>query len=78
MSKKLRVVPYAKMKAVAEAAGFTRRSGKGSHHVFGDAAGRTTGIPDHGSTDLFRPLIRKILRDMGMTVDEYHDWLDKV
>ena len=77
MSKRLRVVPYARLRVVAEAAGFTRRSGKGSHNVFTDATGRTTVIPDHGATDITRPLVRKILRDMGMTTDEYHNWLDK-
>ena len=54
------------------------RSGKGSHNVFADPAGRTTVIPDHGATDIARPPIRKILRDMGMTGDAYHARLAKV
>lgn len=78
MSQKLRVVPYGKMRAVAEAVGFRECSGKGAHHVFQNAVGRTTVIPDHGADVLVRPLIRKILRDMGLTVDEYHDLLDRI
>jgi hypothetical protein len=35
-------------------------------------------IPDHGSQVIVRPLIRKIIRDMGLSVDEYNDLLDKV
>ncbi len=35
-------------------------------------------IPDHGPQVIVRPLIRKIIRDMGLSVDEYNDLLDKV
>ena len=38
--------------------------------------GRIVVIPDHGSAVIVRPLLRKILRDLGLTPDEYHRMLD--
>jgi hypothetical protein len=35
-------------------------------------------IPDHGSQVIVPPLLRKILRDMGLTAEEYHDILDRL
>jgi len=29
-------------------------------------------IPDHGSQDIMRPLLRKIICDMGLSVDDYN------
>jgi hypothetical protein len=35
-------------------------------------------IPDHGGQVIVRPLLRKILRDIGVTVDEYHKIVGKL
>ncbi|MBI4828287.1 MAG: hypothetical protein HY804_05675 [Nitrospinae bacterium] len=43
----------------------------GSHNVFRNSEGRVVVIPDHGSQVIVRPLLRKILRDVRMTVEEY-------
>ena len=45
---------------------------QGSHHTFRAPDGRVVVIPDHGSQDIVRPLLRKIIRDMGLNVDEYN------
>jgi predicted RNA binding protein YcfA (HicA-like mRNA interferase family) len=42
-----------------------------------DAAGRVVVIPDHGARDIGRPLIRKIIRDMGLTIEEYERLLNE-
>jgi predicted RNA binding protein YcfA (HicA-like mRNA interferase family) len=34
-------------------------------------------IPDHGASDIARPLLRKIVRDLGLTIEEYNDILDQ-
>jgi predicted RNA binding protein YcfA (HicA-like mRNA interferase family) len=44
----------------------------GSHRFFQHADGRTTIVSIH-SGDLLRPLIRKTLKDIGMSVDDYND-----
>lgn len=49
----------------------------GSHNVFRNDHGRTVVIPDHGSQVIVRPLLRKILRDLGLSVDEYHRLLEE-
>jgi len=52
-------------------AGFHWVRCQGSHHSFRATDGRVIVIPDHGSAVIVRPLLRKIIRDMGLTVDEY-------
>ena len=52
-------------------AGFKVLRIKGSHHVMGHHDGRRTVVPVHGGTDLKRGMLRKIIKDTGMTVDEF-------
>jgi len=44
----------------------------GEHNTFKNSEGRIIVIPDHGGQVIVRPLLRKLLRDMGISVDEYH------
>ena len=74
---RLRLVPYRKLHKVAEAAGFQWVRCEGSHNTFRNAEGRIVVIPDHGSQAIVRPLLRKILRDLGLSTDEYHNILNK-
>ncbi len=50
--------------------GFKERDSEGSHSFFRHADGRTTVIPVH-NRDLSRGLLRKILNDIQLTVEEY-------
>lgn len=75
---KLRLVSYWQLAKVAASAGFYWVRGVGSHNTFRNAEGKIVVIPDHGSQVIVRPLLRKILRDMGLGVDEYHRILDKL
>lgn len=68
---------YRDLRKVAEAAGFQWMRRTGSHNVFRNDHGRTVVIPDHGSQVIVRPLLRKILRDLGLSVDEYHRLLEE-
>ena len=74
---KIRVVPYRDLKRIAERAGFAWVRCAGSHNVFRHPDSRTITIPDHGSRDIVRPLIRKIIHDLGLTPDQYHKSLDE-
>ncbi len=74
----LRVVPYRVFRKLLEKSGFVWTRCAGSHNVFRHADGRTVVLPDHGSQVIVRSLIRKILRDMGITPEEYERFLEKL
>jgi predicted RNA binding protein YcfA (HicA-like mRNA interferase family) len=58
---------------VLQRAGFSVIRIKGSHHFLRHDRDprRQTVVPVHGNEDLGRPLLRKILKDAGLTVDEF-------
>lgn len=69
---RLKLLPFKDLAKVAELAGFHLVRREGSHCTFRSADGRVIVIPDHGSHVIVRPLLRKIIRDMGLSVDEYN------
>ena len=69
---RLKLLPYRELARVAELAGYRWVRRQGSHNTFRSQDGRVVVIPDHGSQDIVRPLLRKIIRDMGLSVDEYN------
>jgi predicted RNA binding protein YcfA (HicA-like mRNA interferase family) len=73
----LRLVPYLELKKVVEAVGFGWVRCEGSHNVFRHLSGRIVVIPDHGSQVVVRPLLRKILRDLGLSPEDYQRLLDE-
>jgi predicted RNA binding protein YcfA (HicA-like mRNA interferase family) len=68
---RLKLLPYRDLARVAEAAGFQWVRREGSHNTFRAPDGRVIVIPDHGSHVIVRPLLRKIIRDMGLTIEGY-------
>jgi predicted RNA binding protein YcfA (HicA-like mRNA interferase family) len=75
---RLRLVTYKELTKVAEISGFEWQRRQGSHNTFKNSEGRIVVIPDHGAQVIVRPLLRKILRDIGISVDEYHKMLEKL
>ena len=75
---RLRWVPYRELRKVAQAVGFQWIRCEGSHNVFRHDSGKVVVIPDHGSQVIVRPLLRKILRDLRLTPDEYHRLLNNL
>jgi predicted RNA binding protein YcfA (HicA-like mRNA interferase family) len=75
---RLRLVPYSTLARVAAAAGFQWVRCVGTHNTFRNPQGRSVTIPDHGAQVIVRPLLRRIVRDMGLTVEEYNRLLDEV
>ena len=53
--------------------GFIKIRQKGSHAFYRHSDGRTTTIPFHSGKDLPRPLLRAILREINVGIDEYND-----
>ncbi len=50
--------------------GFEKVRQKGSHVFYKHPDGRTTTIPNHKGRDLAKPLIRAIISDMEISLDE--------
>ena len=67
---KLAIISSDKMIKILLKLGFSELRQKGSHKFFAHEDGRTTTVPDHNE-DLGRGLIRKILRDIEISIDEY-------
>ena len=67
---KLTILSPKDMVKLLNTIGFVEVRQKGSHKTFKHNDGRTTVIPFHGE-DLGRGLIRKILRDIEISTDEY-------
>ena len=75
---KLKLVPYGILAKVADAKGFHWVRRVGSHNTFRDKSGKIIVIPDHGSKVIVRPLLRKILRDMTISIEEFEQILKEL
>ena len=69
---KLTIISARQMLAILLALGFEEIRQKGSHKFLAHLDGRTTIIPDHPGEDLGRGLIRKILKDIELSPEEYN------
>jgi len=56
---------------VARSLGFLRLRQSGSHERWLHPDGRTVTIPLHGGREISPPLFFKILRQLGITLDEF-------
>ena len=56
--------------ALLEALGFVEVRQRGSHKQFRHPDGRSTTVPFHSARDVAPTLLRKISRDVGLTVEE--------
>ena len=74
---KLQVVDAKKMQKVLYLLGFEKIRQKGSHIFYKHPDGRITTIPHHKGRVLSRTLIREILREIEITINEYHQYLKK-
>ena len=57
--------------AILVALGFEQVRQRGSHKQFRHADGRCTTVPVHRGRDLSPILLRRIARDVGLTVHEF-------
>lgn len=53
--------------------GFVKTRQAGSHAFYKHQDGRYTTLPHHGNEDLPRPLIRTILREINISIEEYNE-----
>ena len=68
---KLPIVSAKELEKVLFRLGFEISRHKGSHKFYKHADGRYTTLPHHPGEDLSRPLVRAILRQIELDVDEY-------
>lgn len=71
MSDKLPVLKAREVIAVLEEAGFQFIRQKGSHAIYAHSDGRVTEVPMHRGEDMGRGLLRKIIRDMKISREEF-------
>jgi len=69
---KLKIITSTQMCKLLENEQFKNIRQRGSHRFYRHIDGRTSIVPMHAS-DLDRTLIRKILKDIDMSIDDYND-----
>jgi predicted RNA binding protein YcfA (HicA-like mRNA interferase family) len=74
---KLPVVSAKELEKILLKLGFEITRQKGSHRFYKHPDGRYTTIPHHQGEDISRPLIRAILREIDLDVEEYIRLLNK-
>ncbi len=74
----LPVVDFKTMDKLLNNLGFKAIRQKGSHVFYRHPDGRTTTLPNHPGRDLSRPLIREILREIGLDPQEFEDRLKQL
>lgn len=65
------VLSAAEVERVLLRLGFSVRSGKGAHRFYRHPDGRTTTVPFHAGNDISPSLLRKICKDVHLTIDEF-------
>ena len=75
---RLQIIDARKMEKLLIKLGFQRMRQKGSHVFYRHLDGRTTSVPHHPGRDLARPLIKEILREIELSVEEYNEYLKKL
>ncbi len=58
--------------------GFEKIHQKGNHAFYRHKDGRTTALPLHRGTTLAPPLLKEILKEVQINVDQYNEHLSEV
>lgn len=69
---KLKLIDAKTMEKLLLKLDFVRVRQKGSHVLYRHVDGRTTTVPFHISRELARPLIRQIISEINLSVDDYN------
>ena len=75
---RLKLIDAKTMEKLLLRLGFEKVRQKGSHAFYRHPDGRITTVPHHKAKVLARPLIREILREIEITVEDYNKRLKKV
>ena len=69
---------YRIMHKILLSLGFKKIRQKGSHVFYRHLNGRTTTVPNHKGQDLAKPLVRAILNDIEISVDDFIKTMNKL
>ncbi len=72
MSQKLKPIKPEQLVKIVEKLGFKKIRQKGSHVVYRHSDGRWITIPMHKGRDISDGLLRKIIKDLGLSVEEFN------
>lgn len=75
MSGRLPALKAREVLRALERLGFQRLRQRGSHIFLKHPDGRTTLVPTHGSEDVGRGLLRRILQEVRISPQEFEKWL---
>ncbi len=75
---RLPLVDVRTMEKILYHIGFEKVRQKGSYAFYRHADGRTTTIPFHSNKSLARPLIRVILNEINITIEEYNELIRNI
>ncbi|MCJ7673603.1 MAG: type II toxin-antitoxin system HicA family toxin [Sedimentisphaerales bacterium] len=75
---KLKLINAKTMEKLLLRLGFERVRQKGSHAFYRHPDGRVTTVPHHKAKVLARPLLREILREIEITVEDYNNHLQNL
>ena len=70
---KLKLVNSKKLEKFLFDEGFVKIRQVGSHVFYKHIDGRYTTLPHHSNEDLPRPLIRTVLREINISIEEYNN-----
>jgi predicted RNA binding protein YcfA (HicA-like mRNA interferase family) len=74
---KLPLATAEKLEKILLQIGFKKIRQKGSHAFYKHSDGRTTTIPFHKGRVISRPLLREILREIEIGIDEFNHLLNQ-
>ncbi|PIZ34656.1 type II toxin-antitoxin system HicA family toxin [Candidatus Aquicultor secundus] len=77
MSNKLPRVTFADVIKVLEQIGFAFARQSGSHKIYKNNSGRRVTVPFHAGKILHPKVLNSILRDMGISVEQFREHLNK-
>ena len=75
---RLKLINAKRMEKLLLRLGFEKVRQKGSHVFYRHPDGRVTTVPHHKAKLLARPLIREILREIEITIDDYNNHMKKL
>jgi len=75
---RLKLIDARQMERLLFRLGFEKVRQKGSHAFYRHPDGRTTTLPHHKGRLLARPLVREILREIEIAVQDYASYLDEL
>ncbi|MBD2777254.1 type II toxin-antitoxin system HicA family toxin [Iningainema tapete] len=73
---RLPIVKFKTMEKLLLKLGFEPVRQKGSHVFYRHPDGRTTTVPNHPGSDIARPLIREILREIELSPEDFSQELE--